>query len=202
MSEEIKSKVGYIYENFVMRDFTYVVSGSFILSSIVYSFWSYEEFLKTFSLIIDNTIFFIIVLIISYFTGLINQEFFKLIRVIKTTTTVPVSYKNYNSNFILVSDIENNFSFYTIRRLERIVFLKHIGAAIGSSSLVSFLIFLYPLCKFTRKIDIVISLLFFILTIICIIENRVKFTKNNEVLEDLAQKINKYSLNNGINNKE
>ena len=86
-----------------------------------------------------------------------------------------------------MADIQKNYGVDTIRRIERTIYLKHVGAAIGSASLISCLILLVPLIKYQfRGWDCVIISVLAVLTIVCLLENRWKLNQQNETLKNLA----------------
>jgi len=156
MPEEYKDVVSRIYENFLMRDLTYVFGGGLLLASVKYAYDG--NLMGAIDYVSQNFLKFIVFVVISYFVGLIVQEGVSFINIkikskskeiyiVKTAPEVPKSYNDY---FLLMADIQKNYGVDTIRRIERTIYLKHVGATIGSASLISCLILLVPLISDTE----------------------------------------------------
>lgn len=192
MSENIKSSIGNIYGNFIMRDFTFISSGFLILSSVVYSLDITIDIGK----IPNNNVLMIfisiVVLFLSYFLGFIAQESLHILHVVKTSSVVPQIYeKKFNSvnNILLMSDIDKYFGIPTVKRLERLIFVKQIGSAFGSSFIIISIFLLIHLINSCSRIDWLLFLSAIVLSKFCIIVNRVKWKKHNSALDDLANRI-------------
>lgn len=71
MAEEIRDVVSRMYENFLMRDLTYVFAGSLLLASTKYAYDG--NLISSIDYISQNFLRFIIFITISYFIGLIVQ---------------------------------------------------------------------------------------------------------------------------------
>lgn len=105
---------------------------------------------------------------------------------------MPTSTKPYyNDDLLCMADIQKNYGPDTILRIERIIYLKTIGSAICSASLISFLILLIPLVKYHRISNFIVFSFLVLLTIICRIENRKMLDKQNETLRNFAEDIKK-----------
>jgi len=191
MTGEIRDIVGRMYENFLMRDLTYVVGGSVVLASIKYT--CDGNLICSINYISQNFLRFIIFITISYFIGLLVQEGILLIRIkgCKIVETEPTPPHPYNDYLLCMADIQKKYGGDTIRRIERIIYLKNIGSAIASASLISSLILLFPLFKHHRIGDFIIFFFFALLTIVCVIENRNMLNKQNETLRHFAEDIRK-----------
>ena len=192
MPEEYKDVVSRLYENFLMRDFTYIFGGGILLASVKYAYDG--NLIGAIDYVTQDFLKFIIFLITSYFIGLIVQEGVSLIiiktkskerYIIKTTQEIP-----YSDYFLLMAEIQKKYGGGTIRRIERIIYLKHVGAAIGSASLISSLILLVPLIKYHRAWDFIIFFVLIITTVACLMENRLKLKQQDKVLKHLADTIN------------
>jgi len=198
MPEEYKDVVSRIYENFLMRDLTYVFGGGLLLASVKYAYDG--NLMGAIDYVSQNFLKFIVFVVISYFVGLIVQEGVSFINIkikskskeiyiVKTAPEVPKSYNDY---FLLMADIQKNYGVDTIRRIERTIYLKHVGATIGSTSLISCLILLVPLIKYQfREGDCVIISVLAVLTIVCLLGNRRKLNQQNETLKNLADNMKK-----------
>ena len=185
MPEEVKDIVGRLYENFLMRDLTYVFGGALLLASIKYAYDG--NLLDAIDYVSQDFLKFILFLTISYFIGLIVQEGASFIKIVKTRPKIP---KPYNDYFILMEDIQEKYGFGTIRRIERIVYLKHVGAAVGSASLIGSFILLVSLIKYHKIGDFIAFFILIAFTIVCLIENRWKLKQQNETLKHLANNMN------------
>ena len=184
MPEEIKDVVGITYENFLMRDLTYVFAGSLLLASTKYAYDG--NLICAIDYVTQDVFKFTIFLSVSYAIGLIVQEGVSFIKIVKTQPEIP---KPYNDYFLLMADIRENYGFAIIREIERTIYLKHVGAAIGSTSLISSLILLIPLIKYHKIEDFMVFFILIILTIVCLIENRFKLNQQSENLKNLAGKM-------------
>lgn len=188
------SIISKMYENFLARDLTYIFAGGLLLTNINYA--CNRNFKGFFNYITENLFKFIIFLGVSYFIGLITQEGLSFINIktkskkeiyiIKTRPEIPSQYKNYCS---LMTDIEKYFGLITLKEIERTIYLKHIGTAIGSASLISSIILLFPLIKYHNIKDFILFLGFLIITIICLIQNREKLNTQNKTFSELAEEI-------------
>jgi len=185
-----------MYENFLARDLTYIFAGGLLLTNINYACNINIKFF--FDYITANLFKFIIFMGVSYFIGIIIQEGLSFINIktkseknfyiINTRAEIPTPYTNYCT---LITDIKKHFGLTTLKELERIVYLKQIGSAIGASFFLSSLILLIPLFKHCRLINFILFFTHILFTIICLKENRYKSKQQNDALKALADEINK-----------
>jgi len=155
-------ELGKIYENFFMRDLTYIFGGFLILWSLRYSFKDADVFRYLFyNLDIGEMEWFklIIVFAVSYFVGLIVKESLTNDRILDSetlrckclkklcenrwfSTHVPYyleknfGYERYKF-FYYLAEIQEVYKNDAVNRLERVLYFLHIGASIGIASLVS-----------------------------------------------------------------
>ena len=184
MPGRIKDVVGDVYENFLMRDLTFVFSGSLLLASAKYAYGG--KLIDTIDLISENGLTFIIFLAISYFIGLIIQEGFLIFQefVAKVFKTEKRLVKMDLNSAVLMARIYEKYGFDPIRRIERTSYLKQVGAAIGFASLISAFILLFN--EFY-----ICALIFFVITIVCIFENRNKYDKQSRTLKYFEAQLEK-----------
>lgn len=209
MNQEIKETIGIAYERFLMRDLTYMLSG---LISIISVKFNYDGNITEILIFIGkendcNFCIFILFLIISYFVGLLSKEGLQFIKIknksnSKTslffTTKIDIGViKPYNDQIIFRADVIKFLGFEVSRRLERVTYFFHIGAAIGTASLIgitsSMIFFLFRFFGFGEDIDIIphFSLLIFLFGsfVISIKLNESKISEYNNHAEIFVDKI-------------
>jgi hypothetical protein len=175
-----------LYEMFILRDFTYVISGSFFLAILGYIIdVNYIEWINYITL---NGFKFILFLAFSYITGLLIQEGLSWTRVI---VTYPNHLKNMGEYAIQINKISKNYDIRILRILERTIYFKHIGSAIGSVAIINAIVLLIPLYCRHSKIDILLFLIMVLISIITITENRHKLKQQVTILTTLEEDIKK-----------
>ena len=169
-----------IYENFIMRDLTYVFSGSLLLISILYV--CEGNLINCIEYISQNLIMFIIFVGISYLTGYIVFTGAMFLKIFKKVQDV---YAPRNELKILW-EINNKYGPDTVKRIERESYLDRFARNIGSASLISALILLIPLFKYHTIGDIIIFSVAVLVSIICVMEDRRWFKKLRGNIVDLG----------------
>lgn len=198
MPEGIMGAVDRIYENFLIRDLTYFFGGCLLLASFYYAYGG--NLINAIDYISQNFLKFIIFVSVSYFIGLIgysgvmniqnlsvDKKILKNTKIFKTLPNVPEPYKD---NELLLLDIEKQYGLGIIRKIERINYLKRLGAVTGSSSIISSLILLVPLIKYHRINDFIIFFVLIFITIFCIMHNRRWYKRHNEILKCFVEDMN------------
>jgi len=144
MPKEINGFFNRIYENFFMRDLTYIFGGSILLASIYHAFGANmsleKNLLCAIEYVTQNFFTFLILITVTYFIGIIVQEgCLNLInKIIKTKSKDP---EPYDSIDVFKAHLNKEFGCDSLRELERVIFFKNVGSAIGASSGLSALIF-------------------------------------------------------------
>jgi predicted nucleic acid-binding protein len=185
MPEEITDVVSRLYENFLMRDLTYVFGGSLLLGSVKYVYDG--NVINGIDYVSENFIKFIIFTGFSYCIGYIAYALCakRILNIFKTVPEVPEPYKHID---LLMMYIEKNYGTEIIRRIERKSYIQRFGAAVGSASFISFLIILV---QFLRK-PIIDNLIIFLviggITIVCYFQNKSAYKRHSEILYELAKK--------------
>jgi len=183
--------LGRIYENFFMRDLTYIFSGFLILWSLRYSFENVDVFnyLFVYLKITDNHEWFklIIVLFVSYFIGLIIKEalvndrcfdsesgFCKWLKKswfedkwFSTNVRHELEALGYYKDRFLyyMGRVKENSDDDVVKELARVEYFMHIGASVGIGFLVSSAIFFVALL--TMLINMILSLININLDLFC-----------------------------------
>lgn len=146
----ITDAIGVAYERFLMRDLTYVFSGSILLLSIMFAFYGET---KTINLAINyilnncNWCALLILLILSYFIGFITKEGLQHLKTkngpifFSTLPNYPFPFNEKGEtlgkgSLIMKSLISKRYGFNTTRELERRIYIFHIGASLGTASLI------------------------------------------------------------------
>lgn len=190
----VKEEVGKLYENFIMRDLTYISSGALLLI-ILYECFSNEILNLNFKIILYPTskLDFMLFFLISYFLGIIAQEILtlnnpnncvtkKIQKVIFRTKPNTPNNENYLK---IISMVESKYGNHTLRSFERTIFLKHIFTALGSTSVICFGITLLSLCIHGNPKDLLLLIISFVLFIICKIQYHNKIKLQEEQLKAL-----------------
>ena len=185
MSEQIRDAVGRIYENFLMRDLTYVAGGALLIAGIEYA--RHGDLTHATDYISQNTLKFVLFLGVSYFVGLVVKEGMCFTKIFKVAPEVPKPYDDY---FLLMGDIQKKHGSDVIRRIERIIYLKHVGVAIGSASFISSWILLIPLIRYHEIKYFTAFFVLVVLTLVCLMESRSKLREQNETLKSFAGTMN------------
>ena len=187
MTNGIPGTVDRIYENFIMRDLTYVFSGSLVLMSILYI--SDVDLINCIEYISQNVIIFLLFISVSYVTGHIT---FTGVMFLKIFTKVEDVYAPHNDLKTLWK-LQEKYGPDTIRRIERENYLDRLARTIGSATLISSFILLFHLIKYLiiNDIDIIILDIIIIsisalITIVCVKEDRRWFNKLRENLEEFG----------------
>lgn len=179
MTNGIPGTVDRIYENFIMRDLTYVFSGSLVLMSILYI--SDVDLINCIEYISQNVIIFLLFISVSYVTGHIT---FTGVMFLKIFTKVEDVYAPHNDLKTLWK-LQEKYGPNTIRRIERENYLDRLARTIGSATLISFFIlFFHLIIKYLRindidiiKLDIIIISILALITYVCVKEDRRWFNK-------------------------
>lgn len=131
IKETIDSLAGYLYSHFIMRDFTYLGSGTAFLF-VVFQLLEKEIFTRT----VTTVIFFGA----AYFTGIFMQEICIYLRFFRMTgksdpeSTTENDEDNWTLSVHQLSTYVHPVAFIAI---ERIIYQKHIAAAFGSAAFFS-----------------------------------------------------------------
>lgn len=184
MSDKIPDAVDRIYENFFVRDLTYVFSGSLLLISILYV--CEVNLINAIDYISQNFIKFILFIGVSYVAGYIVFTGVMFLHIFKTVKAV---YDPRNEIEVL-AEIQAKYEYNTIRRIERENYLERFARTIGSASLISSLILLVPLIKYNGIGDFIIFFISAVITIVCWKESKRWIKKLRENLEYLGCDMN------------
>jgi hypothetical protein len=184
-----------------MRDLTYVIAGIIILMSGKYAFdidlINYFE--SSFGLS-ESLYKLILLLIISYFIGLIAKEAlvykYRKENCVFWFNTLTPTIDDYGRDGFLrfIKDVRDKYNSLTVRHLERVVYFYHIAASIGIASFISFILLLLALIF--NRIDIsseniILTIIMGLIVISCIIQNNKKWDEYNRFLKDMNQNMEK-----------
>ncbi len=186
--EDIGNLTAKLYNSFLFRDMSYILSGLMILSSISITADIYDK-------IPCLTWIYILIVFISYFVGLINQEAFVLARIFRM---YPIScekngFINKESNCIIKLIKLTNKDTLTddsYKFLERIIVIKQYTASIGSASLTS-LIVLISGCLFNKipslfkNYILLICIFLFLILLTCLFSNWRKASIQQKIIDGL-----------------
>ena len=166
MYQEIRDTLGTAYERFLMRDLTYVFAGLIIVTSVKYAYDG--KIFDLFSIITKGWTNFILFFLSSYFIGCLTKEALTYWNQEKDNKKVkkdnnclnylkcPHWFSTWHAKtkkyYILMFKIQKKFGVSTIRRLERTAYFYHIGASIGTASLVGLILFGF--CHLTRLLEL------------------------------------------------
>lgn len=189
MPKEINGLFTRIYENFFMRDLTYIFGGNILLATTYHALG--KNLLCAIKYVTQNFFTFLILILVTYFIGLIVQQGVSCIpfinKIFITEPDIPKPYKTYTVFRALLS---KRFEGHDIREIERVIYLKQVSFTVGSSYLISALISLYPLIKNHKISDFIISGVLIILTFVCYKENRVQSKIENDAYKEFAERMN------------
>ena len=180
MKNGIPGAADRIYENFIMRDLTYIFSGSLLLINILYI--SEVNLLNAIDYISQNFIKFILFVSVSYLTGYIA---FTGVMFLRIFSKVQVIYAPHYEIKIL-AELQKDYGPETIKRIERGRYLYSFARTIGSAFLINSLILLIPLFKYHGIGDFIIFFVSLLVTIVCVMEDRRLFKKLRENLVELG----------------
>jgi len=196
MPKEINGFFNRIYENFFMRDLTYVFGGSILLATTYHTLKEnlcLEQNLScAIKYVTQNLYTFLILIAVSYFYSLIVQEGclnlykflkFLLTKIFKTESKDPP----YEPIEVFMALLSKKFGASDIRELERTIYLKNVGSAIGTSSLISTLIFLFRLIENYEKSDRIIFVVLVVITAVGFSEFIVKHYRQKRALEKFCE---------------
>ena len=173
MYQEIRDTLGTAYERFLMRDLTYVFAGLIIVTSVKYAYDG--KIFDLFSIITKGWTNFILFFLSLYFIGCLTKEalsywnkcddFYTELKYPHWFSTCPKAEKYY----ILMFKIQKKFGMSTIRRLERTAYFYHIGASIGTASLVGSLILSFVGSLILSFVGSLILLILLVMTVLVIV---------------------------------
>jgi hypothetical protein len=122
LGEGIRSILNEVYEEFLLRDLTYLFAGGLLLASAKYA---YDGNLKeAIDYVSDNPLKFVIFLGVSYLLGLLAQEGMSFLGIVKTWEEAP---SGYSSAEHFRSDVLKFYGYSVYREVERTAYLKMVG---------------------------------------------------------------------------
>lgn len=198
MIKEINGFINKIYENFFMRDLTYIFGGSILLASIYHALekeYALEQKLSfAIKYVTQNFFAFLILMAVTYFIGLIAQEgclnlFEGCWFLLKKLFGIKPSPKRYDSIDEFKALLSQKFGANGTRELERTIFLKNMGSAVGASSGISAIIFLVLYKATHEPRDLRIFFVLAIITSVCIWEYIVKRIREYKSYREFAKHV-------------
>lgn len=188
MWDELKNTSVNLYENFILRDLTYITSGSIIIGSAYFAFTM--DIISAVDYITQDFLKFIVFLAISYTLGYIIREGFVILKVFKAHSDIKLSGNNIFGS--INSKIFKEVGINAFRDIERNVYFMHFAASLGSGFLLSGIIFLIIFILNPNFAYLMIFFTFMIFTAICIFDNRsgkkIIENKLNFYLKELGKK--------------
>ena len=172
-----------LYESHFLRDVTYTASGLIVVATVFISFAGRLSPLV--AAMERHLILAIMVLVLSYVVGLLLQEGFTALGLFRTEPDIPQPFK---TRHVLMSEIAQRCGPAATRELERTIYLKHVGAAIGSASVIASICLLVASCA--HDVRYLFGLLFSLpLLLVCLYLNKSKLKEQNEALKDFASRL-------------
>ena len=145
-----------------------------------------------------GTIHVVLLLIASYFLGLIVKEVIllfaaKIIGEVIVPGSESLSYSSGSTAgpyLTFMEKVVNHYSQHTLREFERIIFFDHIGLSIGLSSLISALLMFGLLIKnyfdgTWKSLDVFPFVLLVLIAVLCLILHHFYLKQENNVLDHL-----------------
>lgn len=160
MSDESKNIFEKIYENLFMRDISYIFSGGFFLTIIIYAL--NFNFLNLFNIITNNFYSFILFILLSYFIGTFLYFLAPLCRVIPFEILKP---KICADKLEIYTDIQNKYGNFAIKQLERVLFVRNFSSTISMAFLLGIILEIYHFITYKIMIDLIIIILFFLFSL-------------------------------------
>jgi hypothetical protein len=185
MANQLTETVGNLYQNFLGRDLTYVASGALMVGSMCYVVSSDEQFTDLINKLIDKPIAFIIFLTISYFFGLIVKEGICQLLEIKKKWLYGESKLSESEKLELYSSIKGEHREDSLKRIERTIYLMHVGLSFGIGSFVSLIVLILNCQR-------VSTLMYIVLVTICVfsfLEYYKKHKQHKEIVDYLLTKM-------------
>jgi len=176
MLKEANRLMANAYKHFVMRDFTYIFSGGLVLGSARYAYDG--QLLAGLEYVTASVLTFVVFLGCAYYVGLIAQEGASFVGIMKTDSGVGVS------KWIPTLDaFESKYKEEGLVRLERIIYFKHVGSALGSCAMLSAVILLIHLITDYTLIEFIAVLTLVIAAAVCLKLNRRAYRDQSSVLK-------------------
>ena len=178
MNDNVSHTIERLYTHFLMRDVVYLVAGGLVLTVGIYAVQGcicYE---------CVNWPFAVSFIFASYFLGYLIQNGCRMIGVVKIKHLTPSRFKD--NDVCMVDNFAKLVGPVGMREYERIVFQKHIGAAIGPSCLICFVAFGFLVWANPTRLHIATAATFLILGIVCLTLNRKMWNVQNKVLTDFS----------------
>ncbi len=114
------------YTHFLGRDLTYLFAGGLFIRVVKYALWAKSDLPQKLDLELVGFLF------LSYFIGLTLSEFGGIIGIVKKRFDPPNPYKH---TLLFKQDVVEHYNVFILNQLERTIFLMHVGASVGVSSL-------------------------------------------------------------------
>jgi hypothetical protein len=152
----ISETVGRFYTHFLLRDVVYLVAGGQVLTASVFATHGELPHSEL------SFMFGVGYLLASYFLGHLVQYAALILHLVEDQ---PINLKEYGNPIAVTKALFGIIGEDGVREYERIVFQKHIGAAIGPSCLICYIIFAFQLCMVGQpKLFHFVALLYFSLS--------------------------------------
>jgi hypothetical protein len=195
MIDEAEKLVGRLYTTFIMRDLTYVISGGLVIGVVLAPLGVIDLESANPWLVVPAY------LVCAYVMGLLLQETAVLVRLMRMVPRQRESDEGSNNYIILMDDIHQHCHPNTVLMIERVVFLKHFGATLGSALLVvGVLLLVYMLLGILAwawwqllLTEIILALAF----IVCLRTNYANMKFQFETVKQLRKKIEESGGNSG-----
>jgi hypothetical protein len=192
--EGIEKIIDKFYNNFLLRDIVYIMSGFLILFVVISCNNLFDKFDKSPQWFKITIVFF------SYYIGFLNQELMIILGIYqmypaRSTNKFTILEKNSLVALIKMMNTEG-LQDNSLKRLDRIITLKNVLASFGAAMISATIIFSYYLMSDSERIITFTgkSLSTFVLTILfscclifaSIISNRRKAKVQDEIIRELS----------------
>jgi hypothetical protein len=188
MVEKASEIVGKIYQNYFLRDLTYIFGGALILTSIYYCFYN-----KAFSpieliyAVTSSTSIFLIMVTSCYFIGYVFKDLiYYLFKVIMKNQTY-----HFNDHLVFFEHLRfyNGDRNLLLQLYNRTIFLEHVCISLGSSSIISAVLLLCGKYVFNRSdIPLWVIMFLFILFIMGFTLFYIKINDVKRIIDSIIHK--------------
>ncbi|GEM_PF-5762863 len=133
---------------------------------------------------------FLEVIMVSYFLGILSSETVAALKITDVGVKPPHEFgEGYGAFFKAIFFIERKYGKSVVVGLERVIYIRHIGGSICSSSLISLLLLaIYSFATEKYNLDIFITILAFAMIFLASFRiNRHKTSQINQIINELVK---------------
>lgn len=184
MSDPSKNIIERMHENLLIRDITYIFSGGIFITISINTF-DYD-LNNYFNFITQNIYSFILFVLLSYFIGIVLNFLVPLFRILPFKI---IKSKICSDTLDIYTDIQISFGNFAIKQLERILFIRNLFSTISLALILGILIDVFHSLYYEHQLNIIIIILFLILSIFFIYIARMQHESYEDSLRGFGTKL-------------